>query len=190
MPMKCVSETYFYGGNRPILHHSIARIRPIWANSVHRPLKSSRDGVYAFGLGETNFVERSEREALRRLKLKWDERWVTHVFPHSLEYQRRMTDGIDFRPKTQNDRRKCEVIQPHIEWHSALDHLEQGKVEMTIWDFVDVAALIYLSRLSGHPLWEIHPSNRSKRFLNEHLHDHLLLFRALHMCFTLDDYEQ
>jgi len=204
MSIKFVGDAYFYSGNREMLRDSIARVLPIWENSSDRPLKSYLYGMYAFGLGETNLVERSEKEALKGLELNCDDGWATHALAHSLEYQGRMSDGIDFLKKTQNEWRKCQVIRPHIEWHSALYHVEQGNCsmaeeilfeqilsrdsDMIMLDFVDIAALIYRLRLSGHGQSKMFSSNRLKTFLNEHLHDHVLLFNDLHMNFILDDY--
>lgn len=204
LAIKFVGDAYFYTGNREMLRDSIARILPIWESSNDRPLKSYLYGMYAFGLGETNLVERSEKVARYGLELNPHDAWATHALAHSLEYQGRMADGIEFLKKTQDDWRQCQVIQPHIEWHSALYHIEQGNQEMAeqifldqilsrdseiiMLDFVDISSLIYRLRLAGHPQSKMFPSDRVKTFLNDHLHDHVLLFNDLHMYFILDDY--
>jgi hypothetical protein len=204
MATKFVSDTYFYIGNRDMLRDSIARILPIWETSSDRPLKSYLYGIYAFGLGETNMIERAEKEARFGLELNPYDAWATHALAHSLEYAGETSQGIDFLKKTNQDWEKCDIIKPHIDWHWALYEIEQGNrdaaediltnhmlnrdAEMNMLDFVDVASLIYRLKLADQNSSKIYSSTRLKNFLNDHLHDHLLIFNDLHMYFILDDY--
>ena len=203
LAIKFVSDTYFYQGDREMLRDSIARVLPFWESSNDRPLKSYLYGMHAFGLAETNLVERAEQEARRGLQLNEHDAWATHALTHALEYTGQSSAGVDFLQKTKAHWTRCDVIQPHIEWHWALSELEQGHAEnaeeilfdcflkkdspMIMLDFVDVASLIYRLHLAGHSSSKVYSSSRLKNFLDEHLHDHVLLFNDLHMYFILDD---
>jgi hypothetical protein len=57
-------------------------------------------------------------------------------------------------------------------------------------DFVDVASFIYRLKLVGTKSSKIYSTTRLKTFLNDHLHDHVLLFNDLHLYFILDDSEE
>ncbi|CAF4646694.1 unnamed protein product [Rotaria sp. Silwood1] len=204
MAIKFVADTYFYIGDRPMLRDSIARILPIWETSSDRPLKSYLYGMYAFGLGETNMIERAEKEARYGLELNPYDGWATHAIAHAVEYAGDTSKGIDFLKKTNQDWEKCDVIKPHIDWHWALYELEQGNREITedilinrvlnkdgemiMLDFVDMAALIYRLKLAGQKASTVYSSTRLKKFLLDHLHDHTLIFNDLHIYFILDDY--
>ncbi len=204
MSIKFVSDTYFYNGNRDMLRDSIARILPIWETSADRPLKSYLYGMYAFGLGETNMIERAKKEAQFGLELNPYDGWSTHALAHAFEYTGQTSQGIQFLKQTNEDWKKCDIIKPHIDWHWALYEIEQDNIdgaeeiltnqilnrdeEMIMLDFVDVASLIYRLKLSGSKSSKIYSSIRLKNFLNDHLHDHVLLFNDLHMYFILDDY--
>ena len=203
LSIKFVSDTYFYQGNREMIRDSIARILPFWETSSDRPLKSYLYGMHAFGLAETNLVERAEKEARRGLQLNEHDGWATHALVHALEYTGRSSEGVEFLKKTNAHWKRCDIIQPHIEWHWALYELEQGHVEMAeeilfdsflkkdspliMLDFVDAASLIYRLQLAGPSSAKVYSSTRLKNFLNEHLHDHVLLFNDLHIYFILDD---
>jgi hypothetical protein len=204
MAIKFVSDTYFYIGDRDMLRDSIARILPIWETSSDRPLKSYLYGMYAFGLGETNMIERAGKEARFGLELNPYDGWATHSLTHAFEYAGETSQGIDFLKKTNQNWEKSDIIKPHIDWHWALYEIEQGNrdiaedilinhilnrdTEMIMLDFVDVASLIYRLKLAGEKSSIIYSSTRLKNFLNNHLHDHLLIFNDLHMYFILDDY--
>jgi hypothetical protein len=204
MAIKFVSDTYFYVGDRDMLRDSVARILPIWETSSDRPLKPYLYGIYAFGLGETNMIERAEKEARFGLNLNPDDGWATHALTHSLEYAGEISQGIDFLKKTNKDWGKSDIIKPHIDWHWALYEIEQGNkdaaediltnhllnqnTDMIMLDFVDIASLIYRLKLVGQNSSTVYSSNRLKNFFNDHLHDHMLIFNDLHMYFIFDDY--
>lgn len=57
-----VTDTYFFLGKQRKLRDSVARVLPLWS-SKDLPLKSYLHGMYAFGLVETNFYEKAEKEA-------------------------------------------------------------------------------------------------------------------------------
>jgi tetratricopeptide (TPR) repeat protein len=204
MSIKFLSDTYFYIGDRDMLRDSIARILPIWETSLDRPLKSYLYGMYAFGLGETNMIERAEKEARFALEINPHDGWATHALAHALEYAGEVSQGIDVLKKTHQYWEKSDIIKPHIDWHWALYEIEQGNREiaeeiltnqmlnkdtdMIMLDFVDIASLIYRLKLAGQKTSTIYSSNRLKKFLNDHLHDHTLIFNDLHIYFILDDY--
>ncbi|UJR16440.1 hypothetical protein I4U23_003342 [Adineta vaga] len=204
MSIKFVSDTYFYVGDRDMLRDSIARVLPIWETSTDRPLKSYLYGMYAFGLGETNMIERAEKEARFGLELNPHDGWATHALAHALEYAGEVSQGIDFLKKTQHEWSTSDIIKPHIDWHWALYEIEQGKrevaeemltkhilnrdSELIMLDFVDIASLIYRLKLVGQNSSTVYSSNQLKKFLHDHLHDHTLIFNDLHIYFILDDY--
>ncbi|CAF1421642.1 unnamed protein product [Adineta steineri] len=204
MSIKFVSDTYFYVGNRDMLRDSIARILPIWETSTDRPLKSYLYGMYAFGLGETNMIERAEKEARFGLELNPHDGWATHALTHALEYAGETSQGIQFLKETNQNWQHSDIIKPHIDWHWALYEIEQGNKEiaeniltnhllnrntdMCMLDFVDVASLIYRLKLAGQKSSTIYSSTQLKNFLQDHLHDHTLIFNDLHIYFILDDY--
>jgi len=204
MAIKFSSDTYFYIGDRDMLRDSVARILPIWETSTDRPLKSYLYGMYAFGLGETNMIERARKEARFGLELNPHDGWATHALAHSFEYAGETSQGIDFLKKTKQDWEKSDILKPHIDWHWALYEIEKGDrdaaediltnhilnrdAEMIMLDFVDIASLIYRFKLAGENSSKIYSSTRLKNFLNDHLHDHQVIFNDLHMYFILDDY--
>ena len=204
MAIKFVSDTYFYIGDRDMLRDSIARILPIWETSSDRPLKPYLYGMYAFGLGETNMIERAGKEARLGLELNPYDGWSTHALTHAFEYAGQTNEGIDFLKQTNEQWSQCDIIKPHIVWHWALYEIERGNIdageeiltnhilnqdgEMMMLDFVDVASLIYRLRLAGINSSKIYSSTRLKTFLNDHLHDHTLIFNDLHLYFIIDDY--
>ena len=203
MAIKFVADTYFYVGDRDMLRDSIARILPIWETASNRPLKSYLYGMYAFGLSETNMVERGEKEARHGLELNDYDGWATHALTHALEYQGQTAAGINFIKATHADWVKSDIIKPHIDWHWALFEIEQGNPEiaedimmnqmlnkgseMIMLDFVDLASLIYRLKIAGRQVANACSSARLKKFLNEHAYDHALMFNDLHMYFILED---
>lgn len=204
MTIKFVSDTYFYIGNREMLRDSVARVLPIWEVSADRPLRPYLYGMYAFGLGETNMIQRAEKEARYGLELNPHDGWATHAIAHAVEYSGDTLKGIDFLKSTKQDWETSDIIKPHNEWHWALYEIERGNNEMAedllinylmkkqgdliMLDFVDIAALIYRLKLAGSKADMICSSNHFKNFLNDHLHDHTLIFNDLHIYFILDDY--
>ena len=204
LAIKFSSDTYFYIGDREMLRDSIARVLPIWETSSDRPLKSYLYGMYAFGLGETNMVERSKKEALYGLELNPHDGWATHALAHAIEYAGEVSQGIEFLKKTQHEWSTSDIIKPHIDWHWALYEIERGQREVAeeilskhilsrdsdliMLDFVDIASLIYRLRLAGQNSSTIYTSAVLKKFLHDHLHDHALIFNDLHIYFILDDY--
>lgn len=204
MAIKFTSDMYFYTGDRDMLRDSIARVLPIWESSNDRPLKSYLHGMYAFGLGEMNMIERAEREARFGLELNPHDGWATHALAHSLEYAGNISEGIKVLKTTKQDWQKSDIIKIHIDWHWALYEIEQGNrdaaenilvneilnrdTDLIMLDFVDIASLIYRLRLAGQDSSKIYSTTQLKSFLNDHLHDHVLLFNDLHMYFILDDY--
>ncbi|CAF0898033.1 unnamed protein product [Rotaria sordida] len=205
MAIRFVADTYFYIGNRDMLRDSVARILPIWETSSDRPLKSYLYGMYAFGLGETNMIERAEKEARHGLELNPHDAWATHAMTHATEYAGDTSKGIDFLKRTNQNWETCDIIKPHIDWHWALYELEQGNREisedilnrilnkdneMIMLDFHDMASLIYRLKLAGKETSTINSSARLKKFLNDHLHDHTVMFNDLHIYFILDDYTE
>ncbi|CAM2698010.1 unnamed protein product [Rotaria socialis] len=204
MAIKFASDNYFYIGDREMIRDSIARVLPIWETSSNRPLKPYLYGMYAFGLGETNMIERAEKEARFALEMNPHDAWATHALAHAVEYAGETSKGIDILKKTYQDWTTCDLIKPHIDWHWALYEIEQGNREiaedilvnhllnktsdLSMLDFVDIAALIYRLKLAGQNSSTIYSSDRLKKFINDHLHDHLLLFNDLHIYFIFNDY--
>jgi len=204
MSIKFAADAYFYTGDREMLRDSIARVLPIWDSSTDRPLKSYLHGMYAFGLGETNMIERAEKEARFGLELNPHDGWATHALAHSFEYAGNISEGIQILKTTKHEWQKCDIIKPHLDWHWTLYEIEQGNQnaaeeilqneilnrnsDIIMLDFVDIASLIYRLRLAGQNSSKIYSSTRLKSFLNDHLHDHVLLFNDLHMYFILDDF--
>ncbi|CAF4827835.1 unnamed protein product, partial [Rotaria magnacalcarata] len=77
----------------------------------------------------------------------------------AIEYAGETSKGIDILKETYQDWTTCDLIKPHIDWHWALYEIEQGNREiaedilvnhllnkagdLSMLDFVDIAALIY-----------------------------------------------
>lgn len=67
--IKFLHSIYFYMGDGKRSHQSIARVLPRWKTST--PLYSYLHGMYAFGLGQDNYLDQAEKVALKgNLKLK------------------------------------------------------------------------------------------------------------------------
>lgn len=206
LSIKFASDGYFYTGNRPMTRDCLARVLPIWENSRDRPLKTYLYGMYAFGLGENNMIERAQKEARRGLELNPHDGWATHALAHAFEYCGETKEGISFLEKTENDWKTSDVIKPHIDWHWALYEFEQGNAQcaedilfekilskptdLIMLDFVDAAALLYRLILADRNTRNGHRLESLKKFLKEHLNDHVLLFNDIHMYFILNYQEQ
>ncbi|UJR34481.1 hypothetical protein I4U23_021889 [Adineta vaga] len=85
--------------------------------------------MYAFGLCETNMIERAEKQAQYSLELNEHDAWATHALTHVNEYMGQTSIGIKFLEKTEKQWRQCDVLSPHIDWHWALYELEQDNWE-------------------------------------------------------------
>ena len=205
MTLKFALDTYFHLGNQHMLRDSVARVLPIWeSSSADRPLKSYLYGMHAFGLGETNLIERAEKQARLGLELNEHDAWATHALAHLAEYQGQTSEGIDFLEKTERDWHQGDIIAPHIDWHWALYELEQDHwekaeeilqrcflntngAELTRLKYTDAASLIYRLKLSGHPR-PAHLNSSLQQFLDLHCRDHQTLFHDFHHYFVLDNF--
>src|SRR5205823_1064228 len=101
MAIKFAFDTYVHTGGREMLRDSIARVQPIWEVSADRPLKSYLYGMYAFGLNETNMIERAEKEARYGLELNPHDGWATHALAHTFEYAGESSQAVEFLKQTQ-----------------------------------------------------------------------------------------
>lgn len=206
MTLRFALDTYFHLGNQEMLRDSVARVLPIWQSTPSpRPLQSYLHGMYAFGLVETNLIERGEKQARVGLELNEHDAWATHALAHATEYMGQTSTGIDFLEKTQQSWRQCDILAPHIDWHWALHELEESHwekaqgilercflnnngTELNRLKYTDAASLVYRLKLSGHP-YVSSSKTQLKQFLDEHLHDHQTLFHDFHHYFVLDHLE-
>lgn len=62
MALKLAHDTYFYLGKKTLIRDSVARVYPMWMKQ-NRPLTCYIHGMYAFGLEETQYYSKAEKEA-------------------------------------------------------------------------------------------------------------------------------
>lgn len=191
--LKMAHDSYFYMGYQEHIRDSIARVLPHWKEGM--PLYGYLQGMYAFGLVETNFYNEAEKYALKALELNPKDCWSTHAEAHVIEMEGRQDDGIKFLSKTINDWTTGAMLACHNYWHWALYHIEKGEYQAAVdiydeevgkrchsgamLDLVDASSLLYRLQMEG-----VDVGNRWKEIYHlweSHTDDHILVFNDVHM---------
>ena len=150
----------FFTGDAVSLRDRIGRA--LWAWTPDDPSFGFVQGMYAFGLEESNLYGLSEDVAQGAVAINPDDVWGIHAMVHTREMQGRIAQGIAFMRDREEDWSSGNFLSVHNSWHYALYLLEGGDVAgaLAIYDRVlhhdgsqDVALeLVDASSL----LWRLH----------------------------------
>ena len=155
--------TDFFHGDRDNLRDRVARALPAW--SAEDEGYGLVLGMYSFGLEECGDYGRSEVAGRRALEYEADDCWARHAIAHVLEMAARQEEGVVFMEGSASHwAQEDNVFCYHNWWHTALFHLDQGKVEraLELYDsairpgpdsvqvsLLDAAALLWRLHLRG-----------------------------------------
>ncbi|XP_041795028.1 tetratricopeptide repeat protein 38 [Chelmon rostratus] len=193
LALKFSHNSYFYMGAQANLRDSVARVLPYW--KPHMPFYSFLKGLYAFGLMETNFYDRAEKEAMEALALSPDDAWSVHTVAHIYEMKAEVDKGLKFMESRENDWKISDMLAGHNYWHWALNYIEKGQYEAAlqiydsqiftrcktsaaILDIVDGSSMLSRLELEG-----VCVKDRWRELLQvtqPHTDDHVTLFNDLH----------
>ncbi|XP_054156914.1 tetratricopeptide repeat protein 38-like [Oppia nitens] len=195
--LKFSHDALFYLGKSTQIRDSIARVLPVWDQSS-LPLKSYIHGMYAFGLEETQFYDKAEREAKLALDANRNDAWATHALSHVLTMESRNDDGIQLMSSTTEDWEVCNFLACHNFWHWALFHIEKGEYEKAVQlfdsqigrravengamlDIVDAASLLYrLDLIKPKQFTTAEHWDTVYSIIEPHLSDHIYGFNDAH----------
>ncbi|GAB1610962.1 tetratricopeptide repeat protein 38-like isoform X1 [Argonauta hians] len=191
LALKLATFTYYYLGQVPLLHQSVARVMPHWTPSV--PNHGYVHGMMAFGFEENNMFAEAEEEASKALSVNQTDIWASHAQGHVWEMLGDFQKGIHYFEKTEKDWSSCDMLSTHVYWHWAVFHIEKGDFAsaMDIYkksiqpstSIVDQASLLYRLQLE-----DVDCSEEWKAAFNlcpNHLQDHSFIFQDLHILMTL-----
>lgn len=197
LALKMAWTGYIYLGDSCQLRDSVARVLPHWKTTT--PLYGFLLGMHAFGLEETNLIDRAEKLAAKALEINRHDAWSTHTMTHVYEMTGQQDKGIAFLDSTLPDWEVCGLLACHIWWHLALHYVEKGDYEKALYIFdnqvksrcvqhkdlfniADSAALLFRLEMEGvkvdkrwQPIVEV----------SEHrLEEHMTAFNDLHLMMT------
>lgn len=160
--------------------------------------------MYAFGLVETNFHSRAEKEARKGLERNQYDGWATHALSHVFEMESRADEGIAFMSGTQSDWEKCNHLACHNYWHWALYHIEKGEMDAaadifenqvlprafqskTMLDMVDACSLPFRMELEDPEKAKVITDKhwtKIQAMVEPRLSDHITAFNDAHFMFA------
>jgi len=193
---KFAHDSYFYLGFHERMRDSVSRIIPFWNPSL--PLYSNLYGMLSFGLVETNYWKEAEKAAFKALEMNKNDGWAVHSVAHSREYQNDTQGGIEFIRNTEKDWEVCNMIRPHLYWHLALYHLDNGEHEIvndiykkkildraveskSAYDLVDAISLILRLKLDGYKKDFAEEVKQLIEAFKSQVKNHGFLFNDLHI---------
>lgn len=152
----------FYLGQQRMLRDRIARILPDWNARV--PGYGFVLGMLAFGLEETNLLDRAEATGREALELQRRDPWAIHAVAHVLEMRGEVEQGARWLREREPDFAPDNGLAYHNYWHLALFELERGDAaralqifDSHVWpkpssvalELVDAASLLWRLHLRG-----------------------------------------
>jgi tetratricopeptide (TPR) repeat protein len=152
----------YYLGDSAMLRDRIARVLPHWDKD--HPAYGFVLGMHAFGLEETNLLDRAEETGRRALELNRQDPWAVHAVAHVMEMTGRLEDGVEWMTSRVDDWAPDNAFAPHNWWHLALYHLDLGQVgralelyDRKIWpsgadvilDLIDASSKLWRLHLRG-----------------------------------------
>uniref|UniRef100_A0A8C5N1B5 Tetratricopeptide repeat protein 38 n=1 Tax=Leptobrachium leishanense TaxID=445787 RepID=A0A8C5N1B5_9ANUR len=193
LALKFAHDAYFYLGYRNQMRDSVARVLPYW--TPKDPLSSYIQGMYSFGLLETNFYDDALKAANEALAVNQKDSWSVHTVAHVHEMKADVERGLSFMQETERNWNGSDMLACHIYWHWALYFIEKGEYEaaLTLYDnhiapscvasgsmldVVDNSSMLYRLKMEG-----VDVTDRWSKLLNvtkKHTKDHVLIFNDLH----------
>ncbi len=156
----------FFTGDAVTLRDRIGRAIGGW-----RPDDSQLgfvQGMYAFGLEETNLYGQSEEVGQAAVERNPDDVWGIHAVVHTYEMAGRVPDGVRFMRSREADWQRGNFLNVHNSWHYALYLLQGGDTggALAMYDrmirhagsqdaaleLVDASALLWRMHLEGTPV--------------------------------------
>ncbi len=156
----------FFTGDAVTLRDRIGRAIGGW-----RPDDSQLgfvQGMYAFGLEETNLYQQSEEAGQAAVERNPDDVWGIHAVVHTYEMAGRIPDGVRFMRGREADWQRGNFLNVHNSWHYALYLLQGGDADgaLAMYDrmirhagsqdaaleLVDASALLWRLHLEGTPV--------------------------------------
>lgn len=153
----------FFTGDAVTLRDRIGRAIGGW-----RPDDSQLgfvQGMYAFGLEETNLYGQSEEVGQAAVERNPDDVWGIHAVVHTYEMAGRVPDGVRFMRSREADWQRGNFLNVHNSWHYALYLLQGGDTAgaLAMYDrmirhagsqdaaleLVDASALLWRMHLEG-----------------------------------------
>jgi len=150
----------FFTGNAVSLRDRIGRA--LWAWTPDDMHFGFLQGMYAFGLEESNLYGLSEEMAQRAVETNPDDVWGIHAMVHTYEMQGQIAQGVRFLRERQANWTTGNFLNVHNSWHYALYLLQGGDVQgaLEIYDRVlhhDGSEDVALELLDASALlWRLH----------------------------------
>ena len=118
---------YLHSGNSTMIRDTVGRVLPYW-NKTHS-FYSFLEGMYAFGLEETNLYDLADKYAVDALSLNHENAWAVHARAHCFEMTSQTSKGINFMKSYEKGWSKAGMLACHNYWHWGLYHIENGDYE-------------------------------------------------------------
>jgi hypothetical protein len=156
----------FFTGDAVTLRDRIGRAIGGWRPDD--PQLGFVQGMYAFGLEETNLYGQSEEVGQAAVERNPDDVWGIHAVVHTYEMAGRVPDGVRFMRSHEADWQRGNFLNVHNSWHYALYLLQGGDAggALAMYDLmirhagsqdaalelVDASALLWRMHLEGTPV--------------------------------------
>jgi hypothetical protein len=154
----------FFQGDAANLRDRVARTLP--ELDPEHPTTSFVEGMYAFGLEESNDLARAEEVGMAALARQPRDPWAIHAVAHVHEMRGAPEQGIRFLAGRRDDWAADNLFTVHNWWHLAVFHLEAGDVAAALamhddeirnertddaaLQMLDAAALLWRLHLDGN----------------------------------------
>jgi tetratricopeptide (TPR) repeat protein len=159
LAIKFLQDTYFYLGFQNQMKDSCARIMNYW--KPHYPMYSYLNGLFSFGLVQTNYFDEAFKYAHKALESNEMDSWATHTVAHYYEYKNDFSLGIKFLEQTETNWNQANYLMGHNYWHLALYNIEKNDHEQALnifdkiknktdtLDMVDLSSLLFRLKLDA-----------------------------------------
>jgi hypothetical protein len=156
----------FFTGDAVTLRDRIGRALGGWRSDDSQ--RGFVQGMYAFGLEESNLYQQSEEVGQAAVETNPDDVWGIHAVVHTYEMAGRIADGVRFMRSREADWLRGNFLNVHNSWHYALYLLQGGDSDgaLAMYDrmirhagsqdaaleLVDASALLWRMHLEGTPV--------------------------------------